>query len=68
MRANLTEKPGALGQNDKTALVSLTHKINGAARMSGALALAQAAVNLEQAAAAGTKAQLRSAASQLEWQ
>ena len=68
MRANLTEMRAALGQNDKTALVSLTHKINGAARMSGPLALAQAAVDLERAAAVGTKAQLRSAASWLEWQ
>ena len=36
--------------------------------MSGAFALAQAAVDLERAAAARTKAQLRSAASWLEWQ
>jgi len=63
MRANLTEMRAALGQNEKAALVSLTHKINGAARMSGAFAQAQAAVDLERAAAAGTKAQLRSAAS-----
>lgn len=68
MTASLTELHAALGHNDEVTLVGLGHKISGAARMSGAIALAEAAVELERAARAGGDVQLRGAASQLKSQ
>ena len=68
MTASLTEVDAALEQDDAATLVSLAHKIKGAAQMSGALALAQAAIDLERAVRAGSKAHLRHAASRVELQ
>jgi CheY-like chemotaxis protein len=68
MTASLVELSAALGQDDEATLVSLAHKIKGAARMSGALALAAAAVDLEHIARAGGDAQRRKAAKRLEFQ
>lgn len=54
-RGNLDELAQAFAAQDLVTVVSLAHKITGACRMSGALALGQAARDVEQTAKLGDK-------------
>nr|WP_295778499.1 Hpt domain-containing protein [Rhodoferax sp.] len=55
-RSNLDELAQAVAAHDCADVASLAHRITGACRMSGALALGEAAGNLEQAAQQGDAA------------
>lgn len=52
-QSNMDELAQAVSAQDLTHAASVAHKITGACRMSGALALGQAALRLEQAAKQG---------------
>ncbi len=67
-RANLTALFQALAIQDMPAIAGLAHKIAGASRMSGALALGDCARSLEQAAKRGDTASLPQGAADLETQ
>lgn len=70
MTTSMAELRVALAARDLVAAVGLAHRIKGAARMSGALALAQAALGLEHPAQKGDWRATRRAAAELEsqWQ
>ena len=68
-RANLAELAQALGAQDLSAVAAMAHKIAGASRMSGALALGDCARNLELATKRGEVATLAQdfAALEAQW-
>lgn len=68
MAASTADLQFARARGDLAALSAMAHRIRGAARMSGALALAEAAQNLEQAAKEGAIPGAQQAAAQLAGQ
>lgn len=68
-RANLAELTRAIGAQDFSAVAALAHKIAGASRMSGALALGDCARKLELATKRGEVATLAQdfAALEAQW-
>lgn len=66
--ANLTELSQALAGQDLSAVAALAHKVAGASRMSGAIALGHSARSLEEAAKQGDKAALTRGMTDLEAQ
>ncbi len=69
-QANLTALAQALSTQDLAAVAALAHKIAGASRMSGALALGDCARSLEQTAKRGDTVALPHAAAglQVQWE
>ncbi len=70
MMLSMEELQAAIGVQDWAAAASLAHRVKGAARMSGAMALGLAALVLERHARAGEAMATQAAASELElrWQ
>jgi two-component system sensor histidine kinase EvgS len=70
MADHVLELEAATASGDLALVVAIAHRIKGAARMSGALALAMAAENLEAAGRAGPAGQLARAWAdmQQQWQ
>ena len=67
-RSNLTALFQALVTQDMPAIAELAHKVAGASRMSGALALGDCAHSLEQAAKRGDTTSLTQGAADLDTQ
>jgi HPt (histidine-containing phosphotransfer) domain-containing protein len=67
-RSNLNELAQAVAAQDFANVASLAHKITGACRMSGALALGHAAGKLEQTAQQGDAAKVQQGARDLDTQ
>lgn len=67
-QANLAELTQAVAAQDLTAVASLAHRIAGAGRMSGALALGDCARSLELAAKRGDAAAVPPGVAELEAQ
>lgn len=68
MAGSMEELQAAIGEQDWAAAAGLAHRVKGAARMSGALALGLAALGLERHARAGEVMATLAAASELELQ
>ncbi len=70
MATSMDDLRGAIAGRDLAAAAGLAHRVKGAARMSGALALAQAALYLEESARQGDwqAAQMAALVVERQWQ
>ena len=68
MAASMAELRAAMDKRDLAAMAALAHRIKGAARMSGALALGMEAFALEQLARWGDWGEVKSRAARLDLQ
>ena len=68
MAASLAELRTAMDNRDLVAMAALAHRIKGAARLSGALALGMEAFALEQLARCGDWGEVKARAARLELQ
>jgi len=65
MRTSVAELGALLARDELPAIANIAHRAKGASRMSGALAMAQAAESLERAAGAGDAALVHASAGEL---
>ncbi|MCY7306434.1 MAG: Hpt domain-containing protein [Rhodoferax sp.] len=68
MRTSVAELGPLLVRGELSAIANIAHRVKGASRMSGAMAMAQAAESLERAAAAGDVALVHASVGELDRQ
>ena len=68
MRSSMTELGGLLSRGELSAIAYVAHRVKGASRMSGAMAMAQAAESLERAVEAADVALVHASVGELDRQ